>query len=710
MYNPPSAYEDSLKPVFVQAQSPVPSSYNVQTDHDATMEPIVSDEMSLVQRPAENRFTNVHDLQPDTSASHPSKELVIEDKDLTPENIEKLLCKNPNCPAVKKFKNFGIGPLATGKALGTLYEPTDTSLNYGLSHTYGSLENYGPYGVYKRPKTLEQPFVARHNNSEESLASSYCSCDNNDEQKKANGQEPLRLTGGGPTGDEIEEFPGPMAACKDLMQDFDELLKAYKQAMGPCGQTTCPYSGNLIEDACRRKCKNHEKSEEESQQEKGDDKMSACGIPTCPHAREAYMPEEKRFMGNQIKAACKSPVCPYTKQKLGFDDDDIDLVVKSCGQPKCKDNDLPPLQPIHWDCPDPLPKGLCKNRDCPLLSKELKAFKIPKGPCGSDNCPYAPPPWCGEPSCPFGPPQPCPYQPPQEPDECDDNTCPYKNGQGKQQQQDPKNVLCENTDCPFMEKKPSPSNCPANGNGNGNGCCPYGQQQKPPPFHIPPGDVCSLPGCPYSATIPPDAGTVCSNTDCPYNTPKSNAPAPDFIYAPQMEVELCKNPDCPYQRAFQQQAQQLCPPVMVCGLPACPYDMLQGNKAPGGGAKQEDELSPCTSATCMGNDCDECTAGHGQQRKSSGGGSQSAPEIRNEPAGADAVAAPQEVRRDSDDEISSGKKRKKRKRRSKFVYAVGDKYPGVHIGHRECVAPGKMIPPKMGWLWNVFTPCMSLRV
>lgn len=54
--------------------------------------------------------------------------------------------------------------------------------------------------------------------------------------------------------------------------------------------------------------------------------------------------------------------------------------------------------------------------------------------------------------------------------------------------------------------------------------------------------------------------------------------------------------------------------------------------------------------------------------------------------------------------------KKKRKKRSKFVYAIGDKYPGVHIGHRECITPGPKIPAKMGWLWNIHTPCLSLKV
>lgn len=37
-------------------------------------------------------------------------------------------------------------------------------------------------------------------------------------------------------------------------------------------------------------------------------------------------------------------------------------------------------------------------------------------------------------------------------------------------------------------------------------------------------------------------------------------------------------------------------------------------------------------------------------------------------------------------------------------------YPGFKIGHRECVMPYFFVPPRMGWLWNIHTPCMNLKV
>lgn len=53
----------------------------------------------------------------------------------------------------------GIGPLATGKGLGTVYGVVEPPVTYGMSHTYGTMCEYGPYGVFSRPKHEELPFV-----------------------------------------------------------------------------------------------------------------------------------------------------------------------------------------------------------------------------------------------------------------------------------------------------------------------------------------------------------------------------------------------------------------------------------------------------------------------------------------------------------------------------------------------------------------------
>lgn len=62
-----------------------------------------------------------------------------------------------------------------------------------------------------------------------------------------------------------------------------------------------------------------------------------------------------------------------------------------------------------------------------------------------------------------------------------------------------------------------------------------------------------------------------------------------------------------------------------------------------------------------------------------------------------------------DDKFKSNKP-KRRKRKGKYVYSMGDRYPGLKIGHAECNMPVFRVPPKMGWLWNIHTPCLRLKV
>lgn len=37
-------------------------------------------------------------------------------------------------------------------------------------------------------------------------------------------------------------------------------------------------------------------------------------------------------------------------------------------------------------------------------------------------------------------------------------------------------------------------------------------------------------------------------------------------------------------------------------------------------------------------------------------------------------------------------------------------YPGIHVGHRDCIAPGRKVPAKMGWMWDIHVPCFGLKV
>lgn len=154
--------EGLLDPVFISYSSASrTSTFNMPGADSAyaCMDPAASDVLSLIVRPDENAFFNIREFK--IQSTEPAQEL-------TPEKITKMLCKNPNCPAVRKFKELGIGHSSTGKGLGAVYEPLDIPLDYGLSHTYGVLENYGPYGVLCKPKNLEEPNQRLSNSSNES--------------------------------------------------------------------------------------------------------------------------------------------------------------------------------------------------------------------------------------------------------------------------------------------------------------------------------------------------------------------------------------------------------------------------------------------------------------------------------------------------------------------------------------------------------------
>lgn len=54
-------------------------------------------------------------------------------------------------------------------------------------------------------------------------------------------------------------------------------------------------------------------------------------------------------------------------------------------------------------------------------------------------------------------------------------------------------------------------------------------------------------------------------------------------------------------------------------------------------------------------------------------------------------------------EKQMNKKRSKSKKCAGYSYRFGRKYPGMKIGHRECFVSRGLVPPNMGWLWNVPT-------
>lgn len=648
-------------------------------------------------------------VAPICGAAHKSffKQDRIRPEDMSTEQLNKIICKNKNCPGAKKFAEYGIGPAATGSGLGTLYGDCDVPLSYGLSHTYGNLENYGPYGVYTRPHSLDQPYIPKTEKEEDVKT---CKCGN-----------PLRLKGGGGQDEDSDMPPKPMAMCKDLMQSFDKVLSAYKKALGPCGQSICPFAYNVIDESCKKLCfpqSNDSCSVTGTIPQISTDAnvLSACGTTSCPYSRPPSVDADKTFQSQQLKSACGKPTCPFTKQRLGMssDDDVMDLqyMTARCKPPPCHSTPVTPrrpLDPIHWDCPEPLPKGPCRNPQCPFKPKELRY--IPKGPCGSEQCPYAIPPFCGDTNCPFSPPQPCPNAQPPPPPTCGDPKCPFASP--------PPAPACNPAQCP-----PSPcfttcimpccgnATCPANPPTCGDSSCPLNLParpcpassvcgrapsagcpfipRKPSPCYVPDpipenqAELCDNPECPFQPTAPDNSNSICANPDCSFNKQNSSFNS------------ICPNPDCPYRddNVADIQAKDVAQDS-VCSNPECPFgvhsECVKGDISTAfpvelelGGVKIPVEVDNKRRSSR------KASLGAGDE------GSTTPQPIPNIPIPSSDVAKPT---------------RKMRGKRGKgqFVYKLGDLYPGVNVGHRECIIPGRNVPAKMGWAWNIHVPCVGLK-
>ncbi|XP_050315862.1 uncharacterized protein LOC126750331 isoform X2 [Anthonomus grandis grandis] len=723
-----------------------------------------------------------------------SLKIVDEDDEIvemTAERIARKLCGNKDCPAAKKFKEYGIGPLATGTALGTIHGDVEPPVTYGLSHTYGTMCEYGPYGVFSRPKHEELPFVPRN---EPAPVPKPCkimkrSGDGHKSKKPEKKKDPKwhsstcplcpeRLRGGS---DPVEplEMEGenalmpmsPMIECKGVMDQFDSILAEYKKAIGPCGQATCPYAQTLADDTCKRMC---DQDRPRTTQEGSTISCNEppCNVEGCPYAGDT---KKKRY-----PAGCGNPKCAYTKYKLGLVDEDAEFelqflppaLASNCGDPHCKYPLAPPLPPIHWDCPDPLPKGPCSNLNCPFQPAKLKKLKTKKeiktGPCGSPLCPYAFPQPCGFPTCPFAM-KSCPMEEQEK----------QEKEQQKKKKKGDKDNLCSNPECPFADHSDqnidgefvdcANPDCISRNNKKkkkdkkkkdkkrkspcGNPNCPFGTIKSEKPDEESQESICSNSECPASKKknkcqeSSSDSVSVCSDPDCPYADYKkqkekettdgsgsgstcevgsddlcTNPNCPERLARGQSDV--CPEPNCPYNKKKLSDPcnDPNCPylkPLPSCGVPNCPYEPvpLRFN---------------CVNPACPSKSVDfskvKSKLGNGEKadRKSDDKG-QNLPILQTTTVCEETVICDEAVACENPDcemkedgtitkkkpkareQTDHKKKLRKRKKRGKFVYTMGDTYPGNKLGHKECVTPVFNVPSHMGWLWNVFTPILGLK-
>lgn len=519
----------------------------------------------------------------------------------------------------------------------------------------------------------------------------------------------LRLRGGVSFIDceKTSQLKSPFQECKSIMDKFDEILAAYKSSLGPCGTPTCPFSQNMIEDYCKSKCRTSKVVIEDTQGE--DCKTDPCDVEECPYA------ERKRI----FQPGCGSANCAYSRYKLGLVDEDASLeymmlppaISGKCGSPNCEYPLPPNLPPIHWDCPDPLPKGACKNPNCPHQPPDLKRITVPskKKMCSCQDCPYAFPPPCGLPSCPFRE-NPCPFlnkhkdsdsacdRPSEENDVCSNPSCPFAPGpQGMIESNDSKFkgefLACKNPNCPFVSKKDKRNNKNYTEKFNtndeitccGNPECPYAPYytkiNTTDNFNSGESLNCPNPDCPIQKKIEKGGerhrtieGNYCGNPHCSYHNRSLTQNADNFEKVECDDNDIkCDYPDCPYSKN-KGDNQSLCYYV----------DNEETERRKSG---KGDYLSVDTKITVE----KENNRRNGRKSNEKGGGNGNDNQVSKEPVD----IAP--------------KSKNKRKKGCKFVYNFGNMYPGVKIGHKECVSQVFNVPPKMGWLWNIPPPIVRLK-
>ncbi|KAL3285597.1 hypothetical protein HHI36_000126 [Cryptolaemus montrouzieri] len=424
-----------------------------------------------------------------------------------------------------------------------------------------------------------------------------------------------RLRGGAPS-------KSPIAECQEVMDQFDRILAEYRKALSPCGQIACNYSPNVTEETCKTAC--HIKPEVSTN-------TQGCGLPQCQYAK--------------YKSALMAMDADVEKQFIG------PAIIGTCGHPKCSYRADPILPPIHWECPDPLPKGKCKNPNCPYTPHDLNlhnTIAATKGPCGSDQCPYCPPSPCASPNCPFNnlptcaPAKEaamkektddsrklretkscakCPFANPPtivnmmqfcdnpncemlkiaqsgdcgtRPTMCNSPNCPYRNLMNQCSNPDcpakrKSSSSCSNPDCPFA--KTSSLVCT-------NPNCPFGKSSTEPS-----SESCENPNCPYNIS---NVSSACDNPSCPFQklSKESAEPLKEACANPDCpfnkpSVESCKNPECPFLRKDSEESKE------SCDNPECPFK--RGSKMSGDSQESECECDnptcPSKKETCLNPNC-----------------------------------------------------------------------------------------------------------
>lgn len=509
--------------------------------------------------------------------------------------------------------------------------------------------------------------------------------------------------------------PLPKGTCKNLNCPFQPRdLKKFKcpaPKPGPCGSPDCPYA-----------------------------LPPPCDLPTCPfrpnptcsflekqqnqQSKSCYQPDEE-----EEDYVCENPECPFANEKINvsesFDQPDLAGHFVDCFNPECPFATKGKQRPKSKS--DKI--NICSNPSCPFAN--IKKQNV----CSNPSCPYAliqkkQNRSYGDPQCPFAK-KTITKSKQNKSDICDNPNCPYasKNGTSDLQRYKSKNnEVCDNPECPFNETESTKSKskgsdlcdnpkCPfADKNGLSDGrknknkdnseiCenpdCPFRETQSTKNESKGSG-IYDNPKCPFAGKNSPSHALknktktntkLCDNPDCPFNEENCSKASADC----NVSENICENPECPYAEETEKPTicdDPLCPymqPLPSCGIPGCPYEPVT---CPGPKKRSVvKKITPSNDAEAfvlMETVITQVSIEKGDDGKKCAGDG-------------DGDGSPNAQR--------SGKGDKKgRKKRSKFVYSMGNQYPGVKVGHKECVTPTFKVPPKMGWLWNIPMEVMNLKV
>ncbi|KAK9884146.1 hypothetical protein WA026_005097 [Henosepilachna vigintioctopunctata] len=494
-----------------------------------------------------------------------------------------------------------------------------------------------------------------------------------------------------------QEYDSMPTCYNSKLPDLNYYSSLVEDVSAPCSNPDCPLKHRENIQSCSN-------PECPSKQPKD---TNSCSNPDCPLKKpgstNSCSNPDCPFKQRESTNSCSNPECPFKQRES----------TNSCSNPDC------PLKQREST-------NSCSNPDCPLKQQGST------NSCSNPDCPSKrnkKPEVCANPACPFNDSSiqesysqvDCSPKQGKISKQCSNPNCPFRQISADS---------CQNPECPLkMEMLSSMETfgtleCALKFR---NQAMPNEDGDKPETCNAASASQCTVSDCLIHKQS-------CSNPDCPLKKEK---------------MEICGNPECPYKSEEVSKRKGICGPSSqsICGDHTCPFqldaegdkkrdkqDQLFSGSKDGGGDKEQTEeqtvartylrdedfeegspimtrgdrpsqydMAPCTAKTCefLGGKltCVECATATKKKKIN----------IKVCSGEAKCPAHTRHIIRTRKPKPPDLSKRAMKKERNKFMYHFGDTYPGTHVGHKECLIAPLNVPAKMGWLWNVHTPCLRLK-